>query len=161
MFLYFYFSLERFRMFFMVWQGVQFICNIFMSVCQCFIWITWMRLHYHDKEFDAFVCSVTSVAIHFSAIQFRYIFPVPKTPMLVLLLIGFSSFFICALSFCLFNSVKTEILEKGANSSLFIAKIDKLDSGNYTCSINASHSYTVSVHVLNGKRKLSTALHSI
>lgn len=54
--------------------------------------------------------------------------------------------------FYLFRSVKTEILEKGANSSLLIAKINKLDSGNYTCSINASHSYTVSVHVLNGKR---------
>lgn len=70
------------------------------------------------------------------------------------LFISYCSFFMCTLPFYLFNSVKTEILEKGANSSLFIAKINKLDSGNYTCSINASHSYTVSVHVLNGKRNL-------
>lgn len=53
-------------------------------------------------------------------------------------------------SFFLF-SVKTEILEKGANSTLFIAKVNKSDSGNYTCSINSSHEFTVSVHVLNGK----------
>lgn len=49
------------------------------------------------------------------------------------------------------GSVKTEILEKGANSSLLIAKINKSDSGNYSCFINATHEYTVSVHVLNGK----------
>ncbi|XP_031637302.1 uncharacterized protein LOC116349841 [Contarinia nasturtii] len=48
-------------------------------------------------------------------------------------------------------SVKTEILDKGANSSLLIAKINKMDTGNYTCSINATHEYTVSVHVLNGE----------
>lgn len=47
--------------------------------------------------------------------------------------------------------MKTEILDKGANSSLLIAKINKLDSGNYSCFINATHEYTVSVHVLNGK----------
>ncbi|XP_055309756.1 uncharacterized protein LOC129573352 isoform X2 [Sitodiplosis mosellana] len=46
-------------------------------------------------------------------------------------------------------SVKTEILDKGANSSLLIAKINKADSGNYSCFINATHEYTVSVHVLN------------
>lgn len=50
-----------------------------------------------------------------------------------------------------YYSVKTEILENGANSTLFIAKLNKADSGNYTCSINASHEYTVLVHVLNGK----------
>lgn len=47
--------------------------------------------------------------------------------------------------------MKTEILDKGANSTLFIAKVNKSDSGNYTCSINSSHEFTVSVHVLNGK----------
>lgn len=50
-------------------------------------------------------------------------------------------------------SVKTEIMEKGANSTLFIAKINKSDSGNYTCSINSSHEFTVLVHVLNGKQR--------
>lgn len=54
-------------------------------------------------------------------------------------------------SFCWSFSVKTEILDKGANSSLLIAKINKSDSGNYSCFINATHEYTVSVHVLNGK----------
>lgn len=52
---------------------------------------------------------------------------------------------------CFYCSVKTEILDKGANSSLLIAKINKSDSGNYSCFINATHEYTVSVHVLNGK----------
>ncbi|KAJ6635346.1 Ubiquitin-conjugating enzyme E2 B, partial [Pseudolycoriella hygida] len=47
--------------------------------------------------------------------------------------------------------VKTEIMEKGANSTLFIAKINKSDSGNYTCSINSTHDFTVLVHVLNGE----------
>lgn len=42
-------------------------------------------------------------------------------------------------------------MDKGANSTLFIAKINKSDSGNYTCSINSSHDFTVLVHVLNGK----------
>lgn len=46
--------------------------------------------------------------------------------------------------------MKTEIMEEGANSTLSVARINKFDSGNYTCSINASHDYTVSVHVLNG-----------
>ncbi|XP_037040992.1 uncharacterized protein LOC119077788 isoform X2 [Bradysia coprophila] len=47
-------------------------------------------------------------------------------------------------------SVKTEIMEKGANSTLLIAKINKSDSGNYSCSIpNSTHDFTVLVHVLN------------
>lgn len=42
-------------------------------------------------------------------------------------------------------------MEKGANSTLFIAKIKKTDGGNYTCAINSTHDFTVLVHVLNGK----------
>lgn len=64
-------------------------------------------------------------------------------------LINFSPFYFTILF--VMHSVKTEILDKGANSSLLIAKINKLDSGNYSCFINATHEYTVSVHVLNGK----------
>ncbi|XP_037906309.1 uncharacterized protein LOC119648612 [Hermetia illucens] len=48
-------------------------------------------------------------------------------------------------------SVKTELMEDGANSTLFIAKINKSDSGNYTCSINSSHEYNIMVHILNGE----------
>uniref|UniRef100_T1GFG8 Ig-like domain-containing protein n=1 Tax=Megaselia scalaris TaxID=36166 RepID=T1GFG8_MEGSC len=45
-------------------------------------------------------------------------------------------------------SVKTDLMENAANSTLFIAKIRKEDSGNYTCSINPTHQYTIVVHIL-------------
>jgi hypothetical protein len=48
-------------------------------------------------------------------------------------------------------SVKTELLEDGANSSLAVARADKQDSGNYTCSISPTEFATVAIHVLNGK----------
>ncbi|XP_075163777.1 defective proboscis extension response 20 [Haematobia irritans] len=48
-------------------------------------------------------------------------------------------------------SVKTELMEDGANSTLFIAKINKADSGNYTCSISEYQNYTIIVHILNGE----------
>ena len=38
----------------------------------------------------------------------------------------------------------------GANSTLFVAKVNKSDSGNYTCAIGPNQCYTVTVHVLNG-----------
>ncbi|CRK97488.1 CLUMA_CG010877, isoform A [Clunio marinus] len=46
-------------------------------------------------------------------------------------------------------SVKTDLMEIGANSTLLVAKVNKTDSGNYTCSIGESQQYTVLVHVLN------------
>lgn len=48
-------------------------------------------------------------------------------------------------------SVKTELMEDGANSTLSIAKIHKADSGNYTCSISEYQNFTIVVHILNGK----------
>ncbi|CAO1390954.1 unnamed protein product [Diamesa hyperborea] len=45
--------------------------------------------------------------------------------------------------------VKTDLMEIGANSTLFVAKVNKTDSGNYTCSIGEAQFYTVLVHVLN------------
>ncbi|KAH8390516.1 hypothetical protein KR215_003810, partial [Drosophila sulfurigaster] len=48
-------------------------------------------------------------------------------------------------------SVKTELMEDGANSTLFIAKIHKADSGNYTCSISEFQNFTIVVHILNGE----------
>lgn len=47
-------------------------------------------------------------------------------------------------------SVKTELMEDGANSTLSIAKIHKADSGNYTCSISEYQNFTIVVHILNG-----------
>lgn len=49
------------------------------------------------------------------------------------------------------SSVRTDLKHYGANSSLFVAKVNQSDSGNYTCSIGSSQGYTVMVHVLNGK----------
>lgn len=49
-----------------------------------------------------------------------------------------------------FFSVKTDLSEDGANSTLFLAKLKKSDSGNYTCSIGPNDFYTITVHVLNG-----------
>lgn len=49
------------------------------------------------------------------------------------------------------SSVKTDLKDFGANSTLFVAKVNKSDSGNYTCSIGPNQYYTVTVHVLNGK----------
>uniref|UniRef100_A0A1I8NQ85 Ig-like domain-containing protein n=1 Tax=Stomoxys calcitrans TaxID=35570 RepID=A0A1I8NQ85_STOCA len=48
-------------------------------------------------------------------------------------------------------SVKTELMDDGANSTLSIAKINKADSGNYTCSISEYQNYTIIVHILNGE----------
>jgi hypothetical protein len=47
-------------------------------------------------------------------------------------------------------SVKTDLMEIGANSTLLVAKVNTTDAGNYTCSIGESQQYTVLVHVLNG-----------
>ena len=52
-------------------------------------------------------------------------------------------------------------MEIGANSTLFVAKVNKTDSGNYTCSIGEAQFYTVLVHVLNGKFKFLMLLHII
>jgi hypothetical protein len=51
--------------------------------------------------------------------------------------------------------VRTDFTEEGANSTLSVAKINKSDSGNYTCSVGPKiHlSFTTTVHVLNGKKK--------
>ncbi|XP_055716618.1 uncharacterized protein LOC129810280 isoform X2 [Phlebotomus papatasi] len=46
-------------------------------------------------------------------------------------------------------SVKTDLMNGGANSTLFVARVNKSDSGNYTCSISSAQFYTVTVHVLN------------
>ncbi|XP_021928649.1 uncharacterized protein LOC110834119 [Zootermopsis nevadensis] len=50
-------------------------------------------------------------------------------------------------------SVKTDLMEEGANSSLSVARVNKTDSGNYTCSISPTEYATITVHVLNGGRK--------
>jgi hypothetical protein len=44
-------------------------------------------------------------------------------------------------------------MDDGANSSLAVARADKFDSGNYTCSISPTEFATVAVHVLNGEAK--------
>ncbi|ALC43128.1 dpr20, partial [Drosophila busckii] len=46
-------------------------------------------------------------------------------------------------------SVKTELMEDGANSTLSIAKINKADSGNYTCAISEFQNFSIVVHILN------------
>lgn len=51
-------------------------------------------------------------------------------------------------------------MEIGANSTLLVAKVNKTDSGNYTCSIGESQPYTVLVHVLNGKTNRPSSLES-
>ncbi|XP_046400785.1 uncharacterized protein LOC124167051 [Ischnura elegans] len=48
-------------------------------------------------------------------------------------------------------SVKTDLMDEGANSTLSVARADKPDSGNYTCSISPTEFATVAVHVLNGE----------
>jgi len=52
--------------------------------------------------------------------------------------------------------VRTDFTEEGANSTLSVARINKSDSGNYTCSVGPTQvgpalSFTTTVHVLNGK----------
>uniref|UniRef100_A0A182R938 Ig-like domain-containing protein n=1 Tax=Anopheles funestus TaxID=62324 RepID=A0A182R938_ANOFN len=47
-------------------------------------------------------------------------------------------------------SVKTNLTSIGANSTLFVAKVNRQDSGSYTCSIGPNQHYSISVHVLNG-----------
>ncbi|XP_024890455.1 limbic system-associated membrane protein-like isoform X2 [Temnothorax curvispinosus] len=48
-------------------------------------------------------------------------------------------------------SVKTDLMEEGANSTLSIAKVGPMDSGNYTCQLTTmpDQPATVHVHVLN------------
>ncbi|XP_063218451.1 cell adhesion molecule DSCAM [Bacillus rossius redtenbacheri] len=48
-------------------------------------------------------------------------------------------------------SVKTDLHPGGAMSRLYIANANKLDSGNYTCSLAEVAAATVAVHVLNGE----------
>ncbi|XP_055914485.1 uncharacterized protein LOC129947811 [Eupeodes corollae] len=48
-------------------------------------------------------------------------------------------------------SVRTDLMEDGANSTLSIARVNKQDSGNYTCSISDSQDYTIIVHILKGE----------
>lgn len=57
-----------------------------------------------------------------------------------------------------FSSVKTDLMENGANSTLFIAKVRKKDTGSYTCSIGPNDSYTINVQVLNGNLVLIAIL---
>lgn len=52
------------------------------------------------------------------------------------------------------RSVRTDFNEEGANSTLSVARINKSDSGNYTCSVGQILSFTTSVHVLNGRNML-------
>uniref|UniRef100_A0ABK8G7P2 Ig-like domain-containing protein n=1 Tax=Anopheles gambiae TaxID=7165 RepID=A0ABK8G7P2_ANOGA len=47
-------------------------------------------------------------------------------------------------------SVKTNLTDIGANSTLFVAKVKRQDSGTYMCSIGPNQHYSISVHVLNG-----------
>ncbi|XP_053679093.1 uncharacterized protein LOC128730042 [Anopheles nili] len=47
-------------------------------------------------------------------------------------------------------SVKTNLTNVGANSTLFVAKVNRQDSGSYTCSIGPNQHYSIAVHVLNG-----------
>ncbi|KAJ4435031.1 hypothetical protein ANN_23604 [Periplaneta americana] len=57
---------------------------------------------------------------------------------------------IVAMKFEIITScVKTDLMEEGANSSLSVARVNKTDSGNYTCSISPTEYATVTVHVLN------------
>ncbi|XP_059610823.1 uncharacterized protein LOC132257795 isoform X2 [Phlebotomus argentipes] len=46
-------------------------------------------------------------------------------------------------------SVRTDLMDEGANSTLSVARLNKSDSGNYTCSIGPTQFFTTSVHVLN------------
>lgn len=65
---------------------------------------------------------------------------------------------ICTHFYCLFpadGSVKTDLMGSGANSTLFVARVNKSDSGNYSCFIRPDQFYTVAVHVLNGKYLLN------
>lgn len=48
-------------------------------------------------------------------------------------------------------SVKTDLKEDGAVSKLLVARVQKADSGNYTCSISPKDVAVVTVHVLNGE----------
>ncbi|XP_034238783.1 tapasin-related protein-like [Thrips palmi] len=48
-------------------------------------------------------------------------------------------------------SVKSELREDGAESVLNVARVDKADAGNYTCSISPTHRTTVLVHILDGE----------
>ncbi|XP_077292798.1 opioid-binding protein/cell adhesion molecule-like [Arctopsyche grandis] len=52
-------------------------------------------------------------------------------------------------------SVKTEVLNSGALSRLYIANAARKDSGNYTCALEDVSATTVSVHVLKGENPLA------
>lgn len=60
-----------------------------------------------------------------------------------------------------FDSVKTDLMENGANSTLFVAKVRKTDTGNYTCSIGPNDYHTIHVQVLNGNFYGSVFLNTI
>lgn len=53
------------------------------------------------------------------------------------------------------SSVKTDLMEEGANSTLSIARVGPGDSGNYTCHLTTmpDQPATIHVHVLNGENE--------
>ena len=53
----------------------------------------------------------------------------------------YNIYFVC-------SGVKTDLMEEGANSSLSVARVNKTDSGNYTCSISPMEFATVTVSIL-------------
>lgn len=57
------------------------------------------------------------------------------------------------------RSVKTDLMGDGANSTILVARVNKSDSGNYSCSISPDQFYTVFVHVLNGKWHCENSFH--
>lgn len=57
------------------------------------------------------------------------------------------------------SSVKTDLMGTGANSTILVARVNKSDSGNYSCSISPDQFYTVTVHVLNGKWHFAISFH--
>lgn len=55
-------------------------------------------------------------------------------------------------------SVKTDLMENGANSTLSIAKVRKTDGGNYTCSISSNDYHTINMQVINGEKTIQTPI---
>lgn len=46
-------------------------------------------------------------------------------------------------------------MENGANSTLFIAKVRKTDTGNYQCKIGPNDFYTINVQILKGNADIT------
>lgn len=110
-----------------MFESFRFIVTLWAIYFPCYVWCIfyWILIEHALEIIYRVACQLNSIQLFPSIFSLTIISP-----------------FVC--------SVKTDLMENGANSTLFIAKVRKTDTGNYTCSIGPNGSHTINVQVLKG-----------